>query len=278
MGDFKSAAHASQSADVALEIDTNLFVEKLNPHHAWEKLAVLYERTGNWDMALHWRLKQLAGITNEQDRKKKTEPLTEKIIYLLARIGAAEPIETLLPPKYDIEKLRRISQIYLAAGVPDEAGKVVLLMESVAQKQLTAERAVVYARKAEILFRATETRRSENFWPVLWEQVWTYDKVVAVHKQAIEWGKKAGWDEARLKNLEDQITQLPDLLKYVKEPKNVPASSTAKPPNQSGDDGLHIFLTIYSKLEEQAGSLSCLLMPRSQTSLLFALSRRICCG
>jgi hypothetical protein len=141
---------------------------------------------------------------------------------LLARIGAGEPVDpSPAPLKYDLEKLRLISQYYCEMGYPTEGMKVVQFMEQIAQKELTEDRARVWEVTASILSESTASpKRLNRFWVLLWDQVWTYDKVVAVHKQAIEWGKKAGWEEARIKKLEDQITKLPELLKYVKEPKN----------------------------------------------------------
>jgi tetratricopeptide (TPR) repeat protein len=226
MDDYKRAAHAYQSADICWGVDTSIAIDDRTPHPAWEKLAALYEKLQDWDMALHWRLKQLAGTVEDRTAggperaRMRVKALTDKVIYFLARIGAAEPVEPSPPPKYDIEKLRRITQLYLDMWFPREAIKVIELMEQVAGKELTADRARAWETAATIVFNSTSTAVSGLFWVVFWDQVWTYDKVVAVHKQAIEWGKKAGWEEARLKKLEDQITKLPDLLKYVKEPKN----------------------------------------------------------
>jgi tetratricopeptide (TPR) repeat protein len=231
MGDYKRAANAYQNADICIQIDTALRDEYTTSHPAWEKLATLYEKIGDWDMALHWRLKQLAALSEVNvpadipqrfDVPKRTKQLTDKIIYLLARIGAGEPVDPPPAPlKHDLEKLRLISQHYCDMGYPTEGMKMVQFMEQIAQKELTEDRARVWESTAWILSESTATpKRLNRFWVVLWDQVWTYDKVVAVHKQAIEWGKKAGWEEARLKKLEDQITKLPDLLKYVKEPKN----------------------------------------------------------
>jgi hypothetical protein len=226
MHDYKRAAHAYQSADICWGVDTSIVVDDRTPHPAWEKLAALYEKIGDWDMALHWRLKQLAGTVDDrrsggpERTHARRKELTDKIIYLLARIGAGEPVEPPPLPQYAPEKLRRISQLYLDMWFPREALKVVELIEQVARKEQTEDRARIWETTAEILAKLTASDWSGLFWVVFWDQVWTYDKVVAVHKQAIEWGKKAGWEEARLKKLEEQITKLPDLLKYVKEPKN----------------------------------------------------------
>jgi tetratricopeptide (TPR) repeat protein len=227
MGDYKRAAHAYQNADIRAVIDTNIRINKDQPHTAWEKLAALYEKIGDWDMALHWRLKQLAGTVEDlttggpERTQARRKELTDKIIYLLARIGAAEPVDPPPPPhKPDVETLRRISQHYCDMWFPNLGMIVVEEMEQLAGKQLVEDRARILEAQANVLSKASSTTASGKFWVVLWDEVWTYDKVVAVHKQAIEWGKKAGWDEARIKKLEDQITKLPELLKYVKEPKN----------------------------------------------------------
>jgi tetratricopeptide (TPR) repeat protein len=231
MGDSKRAAHAYQSADICGQIDTALRDEYTTSHPAWEKLAALYEKVGDWDMALHWRLKQLAALTetnlpaeipHQFDFSKRTKQLTDKIIYLLARIGSGEPVDPQPPPlKHDLERLRLISQHYCDMGYPNEAMKIVQFMEQFAQKELTEDRARVWESTARILSESTASPKSPNkFWVLLWDQVWTYDKVVAVHKEAIIWAKKAEWNAERIKKLEDQITKLPDLLKYVEEPKN----------------------------------------------------------
>jgi hypothetical protein len=220
MGDFKRAAHAYQSADITGAIDVTIRIYDFSPHPAWERLAALYEKIEDWDMALHWRLKQLAGTTSRLDGQKQIKPLTDKVIYLLARIGAGEPVKPLPAPKYEIDKLRRIFQNYLEMGFPNFAQGIVGVLERLTGEQSINDHARLITKKADILYLATSRTFSGFFWVVLWDEVWTYDKVVAVHKQAIEWGRKAGWDDARLKKLEDQITKLPDLLKYVKEPKN----------------------------------------------------------
>jgi len=155
------------------------------------------------------------------EEKMKLQPRINHVVYLLARIGADEKVEA--PKiKYDLGKLRQIVDLYCELGFPPEAMKVLELMEQIAKTELTEPHAIIREAKANVLFAAFHPSRNDRLdqWAVMWNEVWTYDKVVAVHKEAIEWGKKAKWPEDRIKKLEDQITKLPDLLKYVKEPKN----------------------------------------------------------
>jgi tetratricopeptide (TPR) repeat protein len=218
MGDLQRALHAYKEAYVTRGPNWGLKDALVHPHPIWEKIALVYEKAGDWDQALSTRLSQLCDAHGAPP--PILEGLNQRIIELLARIGAEEKAAT-IKMQHKPDKLERIFKLYLDQHLPLLAERVVELMEKVAGKQLPEFHARLWEDKANTLAYVTADPETPNFKIVLWQEVWTRDKIVLAHKKAIELGKKANWPAERIKKLEEQTTKLPDFLKYVKEPKNV---------------------------------------------------------
>jgi tetratricopeptide (TPR) repeat protein len=222
MGDRDRALHGYIQAHISHHPKRMEKYATSHPHPVWEKIAQTHEQFGDWDNALNVRLLQLCEVRDRGDEQRQEKILyfSARIYELLARIGADEKVEK-LAVRYDVTKLEKIVDTYLRLSLPNLAEPVIDLIEKSLEKQRVDLRARMWEVRANTVAYFTSKPYDEGFLVVIWGEVWTHDKIIALQKEAIEWGKKAGWKEERIKKLETQIEKLPDLLKYVREPKNL---------------------------------------------------------